>query len=89
MDDFDIDDDEDVNILSIRAADMISSVVGGLISESAGIDMPKEFAEAAVFHGGICSIAASMKQIGVEQEEAMLLAITSVLNVYSSKKGMN
>ena len=88
MDQFDIDD-ADMDLLSARAADMVGEITDKLLSEALASEMPNAFSEAAIFHGAICSSAAKMQEIGVEQEEAILMAITCVLNVYSDKRGMN
>lgn len=88
MDDLNIDVD-DMDFLSARAADMVGEVTDKLLADQSASDMPKDIREAAIFHGAICSSAAKMQEIGVAQEEAILLAITCVINAYSDKRGMN
>ena len=88
MDEFDVDG-ADMDLLSARSADMVGNVTDSLLAEALASDMPKAFSEAAIFHGAICSSAVKMKEVGVEQEEAILMAITCVLNAYSDKRGMN
>ena len=88
MNEFDIDVD-DMDFISARAADMVGEVTDKLLADQSASDMPKDIREAAIFHGAICSSAAKMQGLGVAQEDAILLAITCVLNAYSDKRGMN
>ena len=88
MDEFDIDVD-DMDFLSARAADIIGEVTDKLLAEQSDSGMPKAFGESAIFHGAICSSAAKMQEVGVAQEDAILMVITCVLNAYSDKRGMN
>ena len=88
MNEFDIDVD-DMDFLSARAADMVGEVTDKLLADQSASDMPKDIREAAIFHGAICSSAAKMQEVGVPQEDAILMVITCVLNAYSDKRGMN
>lgn len=88
MDEFDIDVDG-MDFLSARAADMVGEVTDKLLADQSASDMPKDIREAAIFHGAICSSAAKMQEVGVAQEDAILMVITCVYNAYSDKRGMN